>query len=247
MSPTSIQTISDLIKQYTRSTDNMKLDILIQLSTHPKKAEAEDFLIELIKTEHYDQIRIKTILILKEFETDNVQKQLRDFYSFERLESVRLAIVEALGKLPSPENNSVLITAATNDKSQTIRSAALRNLHDKWKIDEIDMKTFLMKIIKTENAIYPKQMALSLIPFYAEDDTIEELLQIFETETMERMKQLVLQTLHKVADKLMLDIDLPKFSEDTKKPLTKIERSPLFGNLRKKKSKKKKKDDYLYF
>ena len=236
-----VKELEERIKKFSNSPFRAKFEILISISEQKKNKENIAFLFKVIEVEKHEKIRIKAILILKEFEDKKILQKLSELFSFERDNSVRLALIEVLGSASSEEMEDLLINAAKKDSNDIIRSMAIKNLHERKKITKTKMRSLLMDVIQNDRATFPKQMALSIISSYAKKEDLDTLKLIFERETKFKMKQLLHQTMRNVASKLQTELDVEEPIEEKEEEPDKKKRR------RRKKVKKKKDEEYLYF
>ncbi len=236
-----VKELEERTKKFKNSPYRVKFETLISISKQKKSKENIAFLFKVIEVEIHEKIRIKAILTLKEFEDKKIVQKLSEFFSFERDNSVRLALIEVLGSASSEEIEEVLINAAKKDSNDIIRSIAIKNLHEREKIDQTKMKSLLIDVIQNDRATFPKQMALSIISFYAKKEDLDTLKLIFERETKFKMKQLLHQTMRNVASNLQTELDVEEPIEEKEEEPDKKKRR------RRKKVKKKKDKEHLYF
>lgn len=236
-----VKELEERTKKFKNSPYRVKFETLISISKQKKSKENIAFLFKVIEVEIHEKIRIKAILTLKEFEDKKIVQKLSEFFSFERDNSVRLALIEVLGSASSEEIEEVLINAAKKDSNDIIRSIAIKNLHEREKIDQTKMKSLLIDVIQNDRATFPKQMALSIISFYAKKEDLDTLKLIFERETKFKMKQLLHQTMRNVASNLQTELDVEEPIEEKEEEPDKKKRR------RRKKVKKKKDEEHLYF
>jgi len=227
-------------KKFTNSPDKVKFDFLVELSKQDKNEEIAEFFFKVVEQEKYEKIRIKAVMILKEYDDEKIVDKLISFYGFERERSVRLALVEALGNMSSSKIDDFLQNVIEKDENDVIRSIAIKNLHQRKKITKAKMRGILHDIIQNDHDVFPKQMALSVIEFYANNSTLEILQKVFNREVKFKMRSLIYQTLNTIAVKLNknLEIDEPKeepFEKEDKK------------EKKKRKKKKKEEEEYLFF
>ncbi len=236
-----VKELEERTKKFKNSPYRVKFETLISISKQKKSKENIAFLFKVIEVEIHEKIRIKAILTLKEFEDKKIVQKLSEFFSFERYNSVRLALIEVLGSASSEEIEEVLINAAKKDSNDIIRSIAIKNLHEREKIDQTKMKSLLIDVIQNDRATFPKQMALSIISFYSKKEDLDTLKLIFERETKFKMKQLLHQTMRNVASNLQTELDVEEPIEEKEEEPDKKKRR------RRKKVKKKKDKEHLYF
>ncbi|MCG3226827.1 MAG: HEAT repeat domain-containing protein [Candidatus Heimdallarchaeota archaeon] len=236
-----VKELEERTKKFKNSPYRVKFETLISISKQKKSKENIAFLFKVIEVEIHEKIRIKAILTLKEFEDKKIVQKLSEFFSFERDNSVRLALIEVLGSASSEEIEEVLINAAKKDSNDIIRSIAIKNLHEREKIDQTKMKSLLIDVIQNDRATFPKQMALSIISFYSKKEDLDTLKLIFERETKFKMKQLLHQTMRNVASNLQTELDVEEPIEEKEEEPDKKKRR------RRKKVKKKKDKEHLYF
>ncbi|MHA2254696.1 MAG: HEAT repeat domain-containing protein, partial [Candidatus Heimdallarchaeaceae archaeon] len=203
-----VKELEERIKKFKNSPYRVKFETLVSISEQKKNKENIAFLFKVIEVEKHEKIRIKAILTLKKFEDKKIVQQLSEFFSFERDNSVRLALIEVLGSASSEEIEEMLRSAAKKDSNDIIRSMAIKNLHEREKIDQTKMKSLLMDVIQNDRATFPKQMALSIISSYAKKEDLDTLKLIFEREIKFKMKQLLHQTMKNVALNLQTELDV---------------------------------------
>ncbi|MHA1302480.1 MAG: HEAT repeat domain-containing protein [Candidatus Heimdallarchaeaceae archaeon] len=229
--------------KFLKKTDNEKIELLVELEKLPRTKELADFLFNIIKSEKYDKVRIKCIMLLSSFNDQEVIRSLKELYYFERHENVRLAMIEAIGKNLEIDSENFLISVAYNDRSRTIQGMALKNLHERGKIDKTEMSDFLVEFIRRARETFPIQMALSLIPFYANETTIEKMKHFYLMERDDKMKQLMYKSLTTICNKLNIKTDF--LEEDYFKRA--ISEETFRKNSSKKRKQKDMKKDFLFF
>ncbi len=231
------------MENFKNTPDRLKFEFLKELSEQPEDEEIADFLLNVVENEKYDRIRINAVLLLKKFKSEKVVEKLKTIFAFEHDKSVRLVLVETLGDRDSEDIDDFFRKAVIKDLNDIVRATAIRKLHERENIDHSDMQVLLLDVIQNDSSVFPKQIALSSIPCYADSSTYKILRNVFIREEMHQMKKLLFKTLKEIAEKFELKLDVvepedPIF-EDTKE-----------ARRRRKKERKKKKmgkEDYLYF
>jgi hypothetical protein len=227
-------------KKFTNSTDRNKLDILVKLSEQDKSDEIAEFLFRAIEQEKYEKIRIKAIMILKEYDDEKIVDKLSIFYGYEREKSVRLALVEAIGNMSSSKVEDLLQNVIEKDDNDIVRSMAIKNLHNRKKIGKAKMRNVLHDVIQNDHDVFPKQMALSVIEFYANNSSLEILQKVFNREVKFKMRSLIYKTLSTIATKLKKELDVEEPKEETFEKTDKKEK-------KRRKKKKKEEEEHLFF
>lgn len=231
--------IDDLIKKYHKGTDYRKLEILMKLEEEERTEAIKRFLWEIIENEKYEKLRIKAILMLSEKQTKEITRKLGEMYAFERDQSVRLAIVQALKKSKVEIAKIVLERAVKTDESDKIRAVALANLHESKVATEEEMRKIIKGVLLEEKATFPKQVALSIVAEYADEEIIGVLKQAYEQEKGNKMKTLIYKTIEQIYNKKEESIDI--------EPPEKEEIEEEKGKKKRKGKKEKKKDNEELF
>ena len=196
------------INNFSNLPDRDKLGLLIELSDHLENNEVQNFLFHVIENDKYEKIRIKAILILKTNDDEETVRRLSELCAYERENSVRLALVEALSDMNSGEIDNILQRIAQKDNNDIIRSIAVKNLHERNKFSKVKMKTLLLEIIQQDSSAFPKQISLNLIPQYADKKTLDILESVYTREKKYKMKKLIHQTMKETADKVKVKFDV---------------------------------------
>ena len=226
------------MKKFRNSRDRDKLAILVDISEKPKSDENIEFLLKVIEEEQYEKIRIKAILVLKKFANKEIVQKLKVIYSREEEKSVRLALIEALGNVSRVKIDDFLSDVAEKDENDVIRAIALKNLHERGKLDNEKMKKLILDIIQNDRATFPKQIAISIAQFYADKDILDTLKRVFKRETKHKMRLLLYQKISDVSEKLYVELDI-------KEPIEDIIEEDKKRKLRRKK--KNKEEEHLFF
>ena len=227
-------------KKFANSPDKVKFDILVELSEQDKSEEIVEFFFRVIEQEKYEKIRIKAIMILKEYDDEKIVDKLKNFYGYEREESVRLALVETIGTMSSPKVEDLLQIIVEKDDNNVIRSMAIKNLHNRKKISKAKMRGILHDVIQNDHDVFPKQIALNVIEFYANNSTLEILQKVFNREVKFKMRSLIYQTLNTIAAKLKKELAVEEPKEETFEKSDKKEK-------KRRKKKKKEEEEHLFF
>lgn len=226
------------INNFSNLPDREKLALLIELSDHLENKEILDFLFNVIENERYEKIRIKSILILRTLDNEEIVRRLGELYAFEREKSVRLALVESLADMTSGEIDDLLQRIAQKDDNDIIRSIAVKNLHERNRISKVKMRALLLEIIQQDSSAFPKQISLNLIPLYADKKTLDILKTVFDREKKYKMKKLIHQTMRETADKVKIKFDI----EEPIEVKTEEEKK-----RKRRRRKKKKEEEHLFF
>jgi len=231
------------MEKFKNTPDRLKFELLTELSKLPENEKIVDFLISIVENEKYDRIRIRAILNLKKMQSSLIDEKLKDIFSFEHDKSVKLVIVEALGERDSEDIDDFFKHVVLKDSTDVVRATAIRKLHERKTLSDSELLDLLMEIILTDTSVFPRQIALSILPCYANFSNYKIVRHLFRTEEMHEMKKLLFRTLEEISANLniKLDVDEPlePIFDDSKKA----------KKQRRKERKKKKmgKDDYLYF
>jgi hypothetical protein len=231
------------MENFRNTPDRLKFELLRELSELPENEQIVEFLLNVIENEKYDRIRINAVMNLKNIKNKLIEDKLKTIFSFEHDKSVKLVIVETLGERDTVEIDDFFQKVVLKDPNDVVRATAIRKLHERKNLDDSKMLDLLMEIILTDSSVFPKQISLSALPYYADESTYKTLKNLFKREEMHQLKKLLFKTLKVIAEDLELELDVdepldPVF-EDTRKARKK----------RRKERRKKKmgKDDYLYF
>ncbi|MHA1551312.1 MAG: HEAT repeat domain-containing protein [Candidatus Heimdallarchaeaceae archaeon] len=233
------------LKKFNNSPDVMKLKELFSISEQEIDENNLEFLIKVVEKEKYERVRIKAILILKDTKKKEIAQKLMEFYAYERENSVKLVLVEAIGDMSSPKIDDFMIRISKEDENDIVRSMAIRKLHDRGKLKKDKIRNLLLEVIQNDKDVSPIQMSLNIIPNYAESESLETLKRVYRRETKNKLRLLIYQTMSKIAE--ILDEDL-----GIKEPILEVVRDES-GKAQKKKrrrrkTKKKAKDEeHLFF
>ena len=233
------------LKKFNNSPDVMKLKELFSISEQEIDENNLEFLIKVVEKEKYERVRIKAILILKDTKKREIAQKLMEFYAYERENSVKLVLVEAIGDMSSPKIDDFMIRISKEDENDIVRSMAIRKLHDRGKLKKDKIRNLLLEVIQNDKDVSPIQMSLNIIPNYAESESLEILKRVYRRETKNKLRLLIYQTMSKIAE--ILDEDL-----GIKEPILEVVRDES-GKAQKKKrrrrkTKKKAKDEeHLFF
>lgn len=233
------------LKKFNNSPDVTKLKELVSISEQEIDENNLEFLIKVVEKEKYEKVRIKAIFILKDTKKKEIAQKLMEFYAYERENSVKLVLAEVIGDMSSPKIEDFLIRISKEDENDIVRSMAIRKLHERGKLKKDKIRKLLLEIIRNDKAVFPIQMSLSIIPNYADSESLETLKRAFRRETRGKMKQLFYQTMSKIAETLDDDLGI-------KEPILEVVRDELEKSQKKKrrrrKTKKKAKDEeHLFF
>ncbi|MCK5140634.1 MAG: HEAT repeat domain-containing protein, partial [Candidatus Heimdallarchaeota archaeon] len=171
------------LKKFNNSPDVMKLKELFSISEQEIDENNLEFLIKVIEKEKYERVRIKAILILKDIKKKEIAQKLMEFYAYERENSVKLVLVEAIGDMSSPKIEDFLIRISKEDENDIVRSMAIRKLHDRGKLKKDKIRNLLLEVIQNDKDVSPIQMSLNIIPNYAESESLETLKRVYRRET----------------------------------------------------------------
>ncbi len=227
-------------KKFTNSPDKGKLDILVELSEQDKSEGLTEFFFRVIEQEKYEKIRIKAIMNLKDYDDEKIVDKLNSFYGYEREKSVRLALVEAIGNMSSSKVEDLLQAVIEKDDNNIIRSMAIKNLHNRKKISKAKMRNVLHDVIQNDHDVFPKQIALSVIEFYANNSSLDILHRVFNREVKFKMRSLIYKTLSIIATKLKKELDVEEPKEE---PFEKNDKK----EKKRRKKKKKEEEEHLFF
>jgi hypothetical protein len=237
--------LDNKLKKFNNLPDKMKLEELVSISEKEIDENILEFLIKVVEKEKYERIRIKAIFILKDTKKKEIAQKLMEFYAYERENSIKLVLVEAIGDMSSPKIEDFLTRISKEDENDVIRSMAIRKLHERGKLKKDKIRDLLLEIIQNDKAVFPIQMSLNIIINYADSESLETLKRVYKRETKNRMKQLIYQTMSKIAETLNEDLGI-------KEPILSIVREELEKTQKKKrrgrkKKKKAKDEEHLFF
>ena len=233
------------LKKFNNSPDVMKLKELFSISEQEIDENNLEFLIKVVEKEKYERVRIKAILILKDTKKKEIAQKLMEFYAYERENSVKLVLVEAIGDMSSPKIEDFLIRISKEDENDIVRSMAIRKLHDRGKLKKDKIRNLLLEVIQNDKDVSPIQMSLNIIPNYAESESLETLKRVYRRETKNKLRLLIYHTMSKIAETFNEDLGI-------KEPLLELARDESGKSQKKKrrrrKTKKKSKDEeHLFF
>ena len=233
------------LKKFNNSPDVTKLKELISLSEQEIDKNGMEFLVKVIEKEKYERVRIKAILILKDAKKREIAQKLMEFYAYERENSVKLVLVEAISDMSSPKIEDFLCRISKEDENDIVRSMAIRKIHDRGKLKKDEIITLLLEIIQNDKAVSPVQMSLNIISNYTDSKSLETLKRVFRRETKNKLKQLIYQTMSKIAETLEEDLGIEEpilvvVREDLEKVKKKKRRRRLIR-------KKAKDEEHLFF
>ena len=233
------------LKKFNNSPDVTKWKELISISEQEIDKDSMEFLIKVVEKEKYERVRIKAILILKGTKKKEIVQKLMEFYAYERENSIKLVLVEAIGDMSSPKIEDFLIRISKEDENDIVRSMAIRKLHDRGKLKKDKIRLLLLEVIQNDRDVSPIQMSLNIITNYADSESLETLKRVFRRETKSKMRLLIYQTMSKIAETLDEDLGI-------KEPILEVVGGEMPKTLKKKrrkrKSKKKAKDEeHLFF
>ncbi len=233
------QELAKMMKKFNNSPDFAKFELLDKLGNEQKNQNLVDFLIQVSENDKYYKIRIKAIMTVTKFEDSDIAQKLSELYAYERDRNVRLAITESLGDMSTSDTDEMLLNISKNDLNDVVRSAALRKLHERKKLKKAVMRKLILETIKNDHDVYPRQIALSIIPKYANQTVYTALKTIFDEETKFKMRSLLYKTLAEVATKLDKEIDVDEPIKPKEEPIKK--------RKRRKKKKDKEAEEHLFF
>jgi len=231
--------LAEMMKKFKNSPDFAKFELLDKLGNEQKSQNLVDFLIEVSENDKYYKTRIKAIMTVTKFEDSDIAQKLSELYAYERDRNVRLAMTESLGEMSSSDTDEMLLNILKNDLNDVVRSAALRKLHERKKLKKAAMRKLILETIKNDHDVYPKQIALSIIPQYANQTVYESLKTVFEEETKFKMRSLIYKTLVEIATKLDKEVDVDEPVKPKDEPIQK--------RKRRKKRKDKEAEEHLFF
>lgn len=238
-------TLEKKLKRFNNLPDYRKLEELVLISENEIDSDAIEFLFQIIEKEKFEKIRIKAIFILKELKSEEIAKRFMKIYAFERENSVRLVLAEAIGDIGSPEIDDFLVKIVSADENDVIRSIAIRKIHERANLGKEKIKNLLHEVIQNDGNMFPIQISLGILPYYADDESLNILKSCYRIETKNKMKLLLYQTMTRIADDLNQELGIRKpiiddsleDSEQTKKKKRRL-------RIRKK---DKKDEEYLFF
>ncbi|MCE7748821.1 MAG: HEAT repeat domain-containing protein [Candidatus Heimdallarchaeota archaeon] len=233
------QELAKMMKKFKNSPDFAKFELLDKLGNEQKSQNLVDFLIQISESDKYYKIRIKAVMTVKKFEDSEIAQKLSELYAYERDRNVRLAITESLGDMSTSNTDEMLLNIAKNDLNDVVRSAALRKLHERKKLKKVEMRKLILETIKNDHDVYPRQIALSIIPKYANQTVYASLKTIFDEETKFKMRSLLYKTLVEIATKLDKEIDVDEPVKPKEEPIKK--------RKRRKKKKDREAEEHLFF
>ncbi len=187
-------------EKFKKSTDREKLTIILDFGNYSEKEEVKNFLLNLAKNDLYEKIRIQAILALNKNKGEEIADKLAELYLFEKEHSVRLAIIEAMSTYDSSKVEEILELAVEKDKIDILRSIALKHLHERKKCDKNKIISLLYSVLTNDSALFTRQMALSILPFYADEETLGKLSMIYEMERSTKMKFLIYSKLEEISN-----------------------------------------------
>ncbi len=231
--------IAKMMKKFKNSPDFAKIELLDKLGNEQKSQDLVDFLIGVSENDKYYKTRIKAIMTVTKFEDNDIAQKLSELYAYERDRNVRLAITESLGEMSSSDTDEMLQNILKYDLNDVVRSAALRKLHERKKLKKAAMRKLILETIKNDHDVFPKQIALSIIPKFANQTVYDTLKTVFDEETKFKMRSLLYKTLAEVATKLDKEIDVDEPVKPKEEPIKK--------RKRRKKKKDKESEEYLFF
>lgn len=230
--------IAKMMKKFKNSPDFAKFELLDKLGNEQKSQDLVNFLIGVSENDKYYKTRIKAIMTVTKFEDNDIAQKLSELYAYERDRNVRLAITESLGEMSS-DTDEMLQNILKYDLNDVVRSAALRKLHERKKLKKAAMRKLILETIKNDHDVFPKQIALSIIPKFANQTVYDTLKTVFDEETKFKMLSLLYKTLAEVATKLDKEIDVDEPVKPKEEPIKK--------RKRRKKKKDKESEEHLFF
>ena len=240
--------IARRMENFKNTPDRLKYELIKELAKLPESEKVSDFLLNVVENERYDRIKIHAVLSLKKYTSTLVEERLKTIFSFEHDKSVKLVIVENLGERDSADVDDFFKKVAVRDQNDVVRATAIRKLHEREKVDDSEMLDLIMEVIQTDTSVFPRQIALSILPCYADSSIYRTIRNVFIREEMHQMKKLLFHTLKEISVKLELELDVNEpldpisIVDDSKKS-----RKHRRQNRKERKKKKMGKDDYLYF
>ena len=233
------------LKKFNNSPDVTKLKELVSLSEQEIDENNLEFLIKVVEKERYENVRIKAIFILKDTKKKEIVQKLMEFYAYERENSVKLVLIEAICDMSSPKIEDFLIRISKEDENDIVRSTTIRKLHDRGKLKKDKIRNLLLEIIQNDKAVSPIQTSLNIIHNYANSESLETLKRVYRRETKSKLKQLIYQIMSKIVETLGEDLGIEEpvlgvVREDLEKVQKKKRR-------RRRVKKKAKDDEHLFF
>lgn len=233
------------LKKFNNSPDVMKLKELVSISEQEIDENSLKFLIKVVEKEKYEWVRIKAIFILKDTKKKEIVQKLMEFYAYERENSVKLVLVEAIGDMSSPKIEDFLIRISKDDENDIVRSMAIRKLHYRGKLKKDKIRNLLLEVIQNDKDVSPIQMSLNIIPNYADSESLETLKSVYRRETKNKLRQLIYQTMSQIAETLEEELGI-------KEPILEVvrdeSRKAQKKKRRRRKTKKKaKNEEHLFF
>ncbi len=153
--------LEEIKKKYTKATDTEKIQLILELKAQIITPHIENFLLDLIKNEFYDKLRIIAILSLKGHKNIEIKNKLMDIYDKEKNENVRLALINILTSMVDKKEE--YIELLNKEKSDIIKTNIVRNIVLEELIDNKSIETFLLDIIEKEEGKYTITVALELL------------------------------------------------------------------------------------
>ncbi|MCK4844884.1 MAG: HEAT repeat domain-containing protein [Candidatus Heimdallarchaeota archaeon] len=188
-------------KKFKKSTDREKLTIILDLGNYSEKEGVKNFLLNTAKNDPFEKIRIQAILALNKNKSEEIVDKLAELYPFEKEHSVRLAIIESMSTYDSSKVEKILELTVEKDENNILRSMALKHLHDRKQYDKGKMISLLYSVLTNDSELFTKQMALSILLFYADEETLGKLSLIYKMERSNKMKLLIYSKLEEISNK----------------------------------------------
>ncbi len=197
----SLDDLNQIRRSLTSGTDNDKLETLILIEKMPKNKKIAELLFNFLYSERYDRLIIKTIMILGSYKDKEILNKLQHYFSYQQYETIRLALIEILGKNNLYNNIDFIKEVAIRDQSALIRGMAVKSLLQKEQVDGHNILSFLMHLLLRERDVFPLQIALSVLPEYANEETISKLEVIYKRERRDIIIKQLENTIKKIEEK----------------------------------------------
>ena len=233
------------LKTFNNLPDKLKLEKLVSISEQEIDDDILEFLIKVVEKEKYERIRIKALFILKDTKKKEIAQKLMEIYAYERENSIKLVLTEMIGDLSSPKIEDFLTKISKVDENDVVRSMAIRKLHERKKLKKDKLRELLLDRIQNDKAVFPIQMSLNILPDYADSESLETLKRVYQRETKNKMKQLIYQTMSKIAETLGEDLDIKEpILSNVREAMEKTHKKKRRGRKKKKKGKN---EEHLFF
>lgn len=179
----------DIKDEYNKATDRKKIQLILELRSQAITLHIEKFLLDIIKNEFYDKLRIVAILSFKGHNNTRTKDKLMEIYDKEKNENVRLALINVLTSMVDKKEEYVELLK--KEKSDIIKTNIVRNIVLEELIDKKDLETFLLNIIEKEEGQYTITVALELLYDLLTIDGINHLEQICRRKINPQLKLVI--------------------------------------------------------